>query len=127
MPAGSALGPVARQWGDGGNALPGRHFIADIHYGTDASWMKCGKDGAYLQADTPEALENLWLWHGGKVMAPVAGPEPVSPEESSRFFRSRDALLDLADAASRCTCTPDSDITLCVNYVPGDEEPLDDD
>jgi hypothetical protein len=109
----------ARNWGDG-HTTRSRHLIEDIQYRGDVSLLRCS-DGALLTAPSPEALELAWQEHGGKLMASWhedrVAPEPFVDDE-----RSMSAMRILVALGGDCTCTPDSDIRDCPNFVADDLE-----
>lgn len=110
---------AARNWGDG-HSTRSRHLIEDIQYRDDLSLLRCN-DGALLTAPSPEALELAWQGHGGKLMASW-GEDRVAPEPFLDDERSMTAMRILTSIGGDCTCTPDSDITTCPNFVAADLE-----
>jgi hypothetical protein len=132
-----------REWGDGGgDARP--HVIERTSYAT-----VCRTDcrcGATISGETPEALERAWDSHRGLVQVParrsisaaeLADNSAVSdflselmgePTPAGGVFVSVqygdpfDAVADLLERRSSCTCGSGGDIRDCPNYQLGDEE-----
>lgn len=112
--------PSVRSWGDGKTARS-RHLIADIQYGPKLSVIVCS-DGTFLEAETPEELEELWRDHGGSLLdTQDMKRDPVQLSSIEAQERSSEARAAIALLASRCTCAR-HDPLLCPNHLPGDEE-----
>lgn len=112
--------PSVRSWGDG-KTTRSRHLIADIAYLPALSVIVCS-DGTFLEAETPEELEELWRAHGGSLLdTQDMKRDPVQLSDAESHERSREARAAIALLASRCTCSH-SDPLLCPNHLPGDEE-----
>lgn len=111
---------AARNWGDGATTRS-RHIAADVRfYGDMGSTLVCS-DGVILSASTPEELERLWQEHGGKAMY-IEADDRVAPEPLFDVDRSSAAMGLIAAIGRRCICVPGSDVSVCPNYTPLDDE-----
>lgn len=119
---------VGRTWGDGYSRTGRKHVIASISYPRDGGRcaLQCGIDGTLLIAPTPAALVREWQAHGGKAFVAPFEDRDQEPEPSG-YERGQAAMVAIYLHGQECTCTSDSDITLCPNYVEGDELEIDDD
>lgn len=112
---------TGRAWGDGHTTRP-RHIVHDIQFGERSSALRCA-DGTVLQATTPAGLEALWQEHGGAIVEPRA--EDRRPPDEGEVERWRlTALAAIRFMGRTCTCTVDSDIKDCANYIADDDEEL---
>ncbi len=112
-----ASGSPFREWGDGATDVR-THVIEDISYSADAIVCRCGavirgiRDGSG------------WVGHGGSVLrmtdAAERGAEPGPSAES----KAANALFLVVAVGKRCTCSADSDVRDCPNFITADLEDL---
>ena len=110
-----------RSWGDG-HTTRSRHIVADIQFGSDSSALRC-EDGAVLHSDTPAGLEALWVEHGGASIDTRS--KDRRPDEGAEW--SEKSLAIIRFMGLHCSCTVDSDIKDCPNYLAEDDELLPED
>lgn len=140
---------LARAWGDGGEDQR-EHVIVTQESDNGLILCRCG--GVVTVGDQYTSLTQAWDAHRGltPVPTPSSRAEDLATDAEVRDFLRRldgieanyarssnamgvtrpsidvddieEMLHRLKDMQAACTCTPDSDISLCPNYVPGEDD-----
>lgn len=108
---------LTRAWGDGGGDTRS-HVVEDISFTLGFITCRCGRR---LVGADPSELGLAWQRHGGTLLdtrdfVDRGEDTLVAPSQE----RAEGALADLLDVIRSCSC-PDSLVTGCPNYQPGDE------